>query len=82
MCVDFTNLNKACPKHSFPLLRINQVVDAMATHEFLSFMDIYSGYNQIRMHPADQESTSSVTDRGTYCYQVMPFELENAGATY
>ncbi|CAL8162198.1 unnamed protein product [Prunus armeniaca] len=45
-------------------------------------MDAYSGYNQIRMYPADQESTSFITDRGTYCYQVMPFSLKNAGATY
>ncbi|CAL8997656.1 unnamed protein product, partial [Prunus brigantina] len=66
----------------FPLPRIDQLVDATAGHELLSFMDAYSGYNQIRMHPADQESTSFITDRGTYCYQVMPFGLKNAGATY
>ncbi|CAL2265291.1 unnamed protein product [Prunus armeniaca] len=45
-------------------------------------MDAYSGYNQIRMHPADQVSTSFIIDRGTYCYQIMPFSLKNAGATY
>ncbi|XP_021827212.1 uncharacterized protein LOC110767855 [Prunus avium] len=82
MCVDFTDLNKACPKDSFPLPRIDQLVDATAGHELLSFMDAYSGYNQIHMHPDDQESTSFITDRGTYCYQVMPFGLKNAGATY
>ncbi|CAL9007144.1 unnamed protein product, partial [Prunus brigantina] len=73
MCQDYTNLNKACPKDSFPLPRIDQLVDATAGHELLSFMDAYSGYNQIFMHP---------TDRGLYCYNVMPFGLKNAGATY
>ncbi|CAL2237127.1 unnamed protein product [Prunus armeniaca] len=82
MCVDFTNLNKACPKDSFPLPRIDQLVDAMAGHELLSFMDAYSGYNQIRMHTANQESTYFITDWGTYCYQVMPFGLTNTRATY
>ncbi|CAL2260621.1 unnamed protein product [Prunus armeniaca] len=82
MCVDFTYLNKACPKDSFPLPRINQLVDATTRHELLSFMDAYSGYNQIRMHLAVQESTSFITDRGTYFYQVMLFGLKNAGATY
>lgn len=81
MCVGFTNLNKACPKDSFSLPRIDQLVDVITGQELLSFMDAYSGYNQIRMHPADQESTSFITDRGTYCYQV-PFGLKNVGATY
>ena len=57
-CVDFTNLNKACPKDCFPLPRIDQLVDATAGHEVLSFMDAYSGYNQITMHPPDEEHTS------------------------
>ncbi|CAL9024363.1 unnamed protein product [Prunus brigantina] len=82
MCQDYTNLNKACPKDSFPLPRIDQLVDATAGHELLSFMDAYSGYNQIFMHPADQEHTAFINDRGLYCYNVMPFGLKNAGATY
>ncbi|KAK0586525.1 hypothetical protein LWI29_008372 [Acer saccharum] len=82
MCVDFTDLNKACPKDSFPLPRIDQLVDATAGHELLSFMDAYSGYNQIRMNKADEEKTSFTTDQGLYCYKVMPFGLKNAGATY
>ncbi|CAL9009289.1 unnamed protein product [Prunus brigantina] len=82
MCQDYTNLNKACPKDSFPLPRIDQLVDATAGHELLSFMDAYSGYNQIFMHPADREHTAFITDRGLYCYNVMPFGLKNAGATY
>ncbi|KAK0594133.1 hypothetical protein LWI29_002243 [Acer saccharum] len=81
MCVDFTDLNKACPKDSFPLPRIDQLVDATAGHETLSFMDAYSGYNQIKMHRPDEEKTAFTTDQG-YCYRVMPFGLKNAGATY
>ncbi|XP_074362906.1 uncharacterized protein LOC141703225 [Apium graveolens] len=81
-CVDFTDLNKACPKDSFPLPRIDQLVDATAGHALLSFMDAYSGYNQILMYEPDQEHTSFITDRGLYCYIGMPFGLINAGATY
>ncbi|XP_074336585.1 uncharacterized protein LOC141673742 [Apium graveolens] len=81
-CVDFTDLNKACPKDSFSLPRIDQLVDAMAGHALLSFMDAYSGYNQILMYEPDQEHTSFITDRGLYCYIGMPFGLINSGATY
>ncbi|KAL5577646.1 hypothetical protein UlMin_019345 [Ulmus minor] len=72
VCVDFTDLNKACPKDSFPLPRIDQLVDATAGHELLSFMDAYSGYNQIRMHQPDQEHTAFLTDQGLYCYKLNP----------
>ncbi|KAK1568798.1 hypothetical protein Q3G72_028909 [Acer saccharum] len=82
VCIDFTDLNKACPKDSFPLPHIDMLVDATARHELLSFMDAYSGYNQILMHPNDQEKTVFVTERGIFCYKVMPFSLKNAGATY
>ena len=82
LCIDFTNVNRACPKDSFPLPRINLIVDATAGHELLSFMDAFSGYNQISMDPDDQEKTSFVTGQGTYCYRVMPFGLKNARATY
>ena len=81
-CVDFTDLNKACPKDIFPLPRIDQLVDATSGHALLSFMDAYSRYNQILIHVPDQEHTSFITDRGLYCYKVMPFSLKNAGATY
>lgn len=57
-------------------------MDSTAGHELLSFMDTYSGYNQISMLPTDEEHTSFITDRGLYCYKVMPFGLKNAGATY
>ncbi|KAI5355931.1 hypothetical protein L3X38_008826 [Prunus dulcis] len=82
MCQDYTDLKKACPKHSFSLPRIDQLVDATAGHELLSFMDAYSGYNQIFMHPPDSEHTAFITDKGLYCYNVMPFGQKNAGATY
>ena len=81
-CIDFSDLNKACPKDCFPLPNIDQMVDATAGYELLSFMDAYSGYNQIFRHVADQEHTSFRTDKGVYCYKVMPFGLKNAGATY
>ena len=61
LCIDFTDINKACPKDSFPLSRIDLIVDAIAGHELLSFMDAFSGYNQISMDPDDQEKTSFVT---------------------
>ena len=82
MCIDFTDLNKACPKDSFPLPHIDMLVDATAGHELLSFMDAFSGYNQILMHLDDQEKTAFITERGIFCYKVMPFGLKNAGATY
>uniref|UniRef100_A0A803PU77 Reverse transcriptase domain-containing protein n=1 Tax=Cannabis sativa TaxID=3483 RepID=A0A803PU77_CANSA len=82
VCIDFTELNKACPKDSFPLPHIDMIIDATAGHELMSFMDAFSGYNQIMMHPPDRDKTSFITERGTYCYEVMPFGLKNAGATY
>ncbi|KAH9727588.1 Ribonuclease H [Citrus sinensis] len=82
MCVDFTDLNKACPKDSFPLPKIDQLVDSTAGHGLLSFMDAFSGYNQIPMYEQDEESTAFITNQGLFCYRVMPFGLKNAGATY
>uniref|UniRef100_A0A2N9JBP4 Reverse transcriptase domain-containing protein n=1 Tax=Fagus sylvatica TaxID=28930 RepID=A0A2N9JBP4_FAGSY len=82
MCVDFTDLNKACPKDSFPLPRIDQLVDSTAGHRLLTFMDAFSGYNQIMMDDADQEKTSFITSKGLFCYKVMPFGFKNAVATY
>ncbi|RDY11327.1 hypothetical protein CR513_04038, partial [Mucuna pruriens] len=79
---DYTNLNKACPKDSYPLPSIDRLVDNVTGFSLLSFMDAYSGYNQIRMHPQDEEKTTFITDEGAFCYRVMPFGLKNAGATY
>ena len=82
LCIDFTYINRACLKDSFPLPRIDLMVDSTADHELLSFIDAFSGYNQISMNPSNQEKTSFVTSQGTYYYRVMPFKLKNAGATY
>ena len=82
LCIDFTDINRACPKDSFPIPRIDLIVDATVSHELLSFMDVFSGYNQITMDPKNQEKTLFVTSQGTYYYRVMPFGLKNAGATY
>ncbi|CAL8993981.1 unnamed protein product [Prunus brigantina] len=82
VCVDYTDLNKACPKDNFPLPRIDQLVDSTSGNQLLSFIDAYSGYNQIMMHEDDRAKTSFIIERGTYCYKVMPFGLKNAGATY
>ncbi|XP_057724061.1 uncharacterized protein LOC130940023 [Arachis stenosperma] len=82
MCVDFTDLNRACPKDAYPLPCIDTLVDNSCGYGTLSFMDAYSGYNQILMHPKDQEKTAFITENGNYCYNVMPFGLKNAGATY
>ena len=60
ICVDFTDLNRACPKDSFPLSHIDQLIDTTAGHELLSFFDAYSGYNQILMEEEDQEKTTFI----------------------
>ena len=82
MCMDFTDLNKACLNDSFPLARIDQLVDSTTGHKLLTFMDAFLGYNQIKMAKEDQEKTAFITSQDLYCYKVMPFGLKNAGATY
>ena len=82
MCVDFTDLNKACPKDNYPLPRVDILVDSTAQHQLLSFMDVFSDYNQIRMDEVDQEKTPFITSQGLFYYKVMPFGLKNASATY
>ena len=78
----FTDLNKACPKYSFPLPKIDQLMDSTTGHKLLTFMDAFSGYNQIKMAEEDQEKTAFITSQRLYCYKVMPFKLKNVGATY
>ena len=82
VCVDFTDLNKACPKDPFPLPRIDQLVDAMIGHPRISFLDAFQGYHQIPLALDDQEKTAFVTPIGNYHYKVMPFGLKNTGSTY
>ncbi|XP_058099823.1 uncharacterized protein LOC131244195 [Magnolia sinica] len=80
--VDYLDMNKACLIDSFPLPRIDQLVDSIIGHELLTFMDAYSGYNQVAMHPPDKQKMTFVTDKGLYSYRVMLFDLKNAGVTY
>ncbi|KAJ1685137.1 hypothetical protein LUZ63_016527 [Rhynchospora breviuscula] len=82
ICIDFTDLNKACPKDPFPLPSIDALVDSTADFTHLSIIDANAGYHQIKMRPEDEEKTSFLTERGIYCYKVIPFGLKNAGAEY
>src|SRR3954467_15420540 len=82
MCVDYTNVNRACPKDAYPLPYIDRLVDNSADYKLLSFMDAYSGYNQIPMARSDKQCTAFMTESGNYYYNVMPFGLKNVGSTY
>ncbi|PNX98241.1 retrotransposon-related protein [Trifolium pratense] len=82
MCVDYTDFNRACPKDAYLLPSIDKPVDNSSGFKLLSFMDAYSGYNQIPMAEADKQKTAFMTESGNYYYNVMPFGLKNAGATY
>ena len=81
-CVNFRNLNKACPKDEFPLPNMDLLIDSVAGSAMFSFMDGFSRYNQIRMAPKDVEKTAFRTPMGNFYYTVMPFGLKNASATY
>jgi hypothetical protein len=82
VCVDYTSLNKQCPKDPFPLPLIDQIIDSTEGCTRLSFLDAYSGYNQIKLKKEDEEKTAFITPYDMFCYQGMPFGLKNAGATY
>ncbi|KAL0405693.1 UNVERIFIED_CONTAM: Transposon Ty3-G Gag-Pol polyprotein, partial [Sesamum latifolium] len=82
MCIDFRDLNKACPKDFYPLPRIDQLVDSTSGCELLSMMDASQGYHQIMLAPEDRKKVSFITSEGTFCYVAMPFGLKNTGATY
>jgi len=82
MCVDYRNLNIACSKDTYPLPNIDRLVDGAADRKIMSFLDAYSGYNQISMHPKDKEKTTFMVVDANYYYKVMSFGLKNAGATY
>jgi hypothetical protein len=82
MCIDYTSLNKACPKDPYPLPRIDQIVDSTSGCDFLSFLDAYCGFHQIRMSREDRKHTAFVTVDGLYCYVVMPYGLKNALPTF
>ncbi|KAJ0481351.1 putative nucleotidyltransferase, Ribonuclease H [Helianthus annuus] len=82
MCIDFKDLNKACPKDCYPLPEIDLKVDSLTGYPFKCFLDAYKGYHQILMKEEDEEKTAFHTDKGIFCYQKMPFGLKNVGATY
>ncbi|GKD31525.1 reverse transcriptase domain-containing protein [Tanacetum coccineum] len=82
MCIDFKNVNSACPKDYYPLPEIDLKIEAVMGFPFKCFLDAYKGYHQIQMAKEDEEKTAFYTDQGTYCYTKMPFGLKNAGATY
>lgn len=82
MCTDYTDLNKTCPKDAYPMPRIDRLVDEAAGYKFMSFLDAFSGYNQISMHPRDVPRIAFMTDEANYMYKVTPFRLKNAGVTY
>jgi len=82
MCVDYTDLNKACPRDAYPLPNIDRVVGGVADNKVLNFLDAYSRYNQIPMATTDMTKTTFITDDANYFYKVMSFGLKNAGATY
>ncbi|GJV67269.1 reverse transcriptase domain-containing protein [Tanacetum coccineum] len=82
MCVDFKDLNKACPKDGYPLPEIDWKVESLCGFPFKCFLDAYKGYHQIQMAKEDEEKTAFITNQGIFCYTKMPFGLRNAGATY
>jgi hypothetical protein len=82
MCVDYTDLNKHCPKDPFGLPRIDQVIDSTADCDLLCFLDYYSGYHQIAIKEEGQEKTAVITLFDAYCYTTMSFGLKIADATY
>jgi hypothetical protein len=82
MCIDYTSLNKACPKDEYPLPHICQIVDSTASCELLSFLDAYSGYHQISLAIDDEDKTTFITPFGIFCYTKMVFGLKNGRAIY
>ena len=80
--MDFTDLNRACPKDPFPIPKIDQLVDATCEHMRMSFLDAFHGYHQIALATEDQEKTSFIIPKANYHYTVMPFGLKNVWATY
>ncbi|GJS17820.1 reverse transcriptase domain-containing protein [Tanacetum coccineum] len=82
MCVDFKDLNKACPKDGYPLSEIDWKVESFCGYPFKCFLETYKGYHQIKMAEEDEEKKSFITSQGIFCYSKMPFGLKNVGATY
>jgi hypothetical protein len=82
MCINYTDLNRHCPKDPFPLPRIDQVIDSTARSTLLCFLYCYSGYHQIALKVFDKDKKAFITPHSIYCYTAMTLGLKNAGATY
>lgn len=82
MCVDFTDLNRACLKDHYSLPSIDRLIDVTIGHAICFLVDAILGYHQIMREGLDAEKTTFITDEGVFCYKVMPFGLKNIGATY
>lgn len=82
MCIDYSDLNRACAKDFYPLPNIDHLIDSTARHEMLSFMDAVSSYNQIKLAEEDQDDTTFITHKGVFGFKVLPFGLLNAWATF
>ena len=80
--IDFQEMNKACPKDNFSTLHIDQIIDNCARSVIFSFMDGFSGYNQIEILPTDQQQTTFIFPWGTFVYKKLPFGLKNFGAMF
>jgi hypothetical protein len=82
VCIDYRDINKACPKDNFPTPFVDQIVDDCVKSEIFSLMDGFSSYNQINIAPEDQHKTTFICPWGTFAYRKLPFGLNNAGATF
>jgi hypothetical protein len=82
VCVDYRDINKACPKDNFPTPFVDQIVDDCAGSEIFSLMDGFSGYNQINIVPADQHKTAFICPWGTFAYRKLPFGLKNVARDF
>ncbi|GJS63314.1 reverse transcriptase domain-containing protein [Tanacetum coccineum] len=82
MCVDFKDLNKACPKDGYPLPKIDWKVESLCGYPFKCFLDAYKGYHQIKIAKEDEEKIAFITSQRIFCYSKMPFGLKNARVTY
>jgi len=81
ICIDYCDLNDACPKEEFPFSITDVMIDNTCSFESMSFIDGFSGYNKIKMYPEDEKHISFKMLAGVYCNTVMPFGLKNT-ATY
>ncbi|GJV54736.1 reverse transcriptase domain-containing protein [Tanacetum coccineum] len=82
ICIDFKNINSACPKDYYPLPEIDLKIDLVTGFPLKYFLDAYKGYHQVQMAEEDEEKTAFYTEQGTLCYTKIPFGLKHAGATY